>query len=80
MFKDGQVNNTNNEEQSGEPSEVSDDLVQSEKRYFTISDLLCEFPQISHTVLYKIIIVRLVCYKFCARWVPKKLTGAHKTQ
>jgi hypothetical protein len=44
-----------------QPSAVSDELVQSvdqkvcERWSFRISELLCEFPQISHTVLYKII-------------------------
>jgi hypothetical protein len=65
---------------------MSDDLVQSvdhkicERRLFTISELSCEFPHISYTVLHEIIIVRLGYHKFCARWVPKKLTDAHKTQ
>jgi hypothetical protein len=70
----------------GRPSVVSDDLVQSvdqkicERRRFTISELSCEFPENSRALLYEIIAVRLGCYKFFARWVPKILTGAHKTQ
>jgi hypothetical protein len=76
MFKDGW---TNDEERSDEPSAVSD-LVQGERRCFTISELSCEFPQILHTVLYEIIIVRLGCQKFCSRWALKMLMGAHKTQ
>jgi hypothetical protein len=65
---------------------VSDDLVQSvdqkicERRLFTISELLCEFLQISCTVLYKIITVWIGCNKFCARQVSKMLTDAHKMQ
>jgi hypothetical protein len=59
---------------------VSDDLFQSERRRFTISELSCEFPQISRNLLYEIITVRLCCRKFCVRWVPKMLTGAHKKQ
>jgi hypothetical protein len=47
---------------------------------FTIPELSCEFPQISHTLLYEIITVRLGYHKICARWAPKMLTGAHKTQ
>jgi hypothetical protein len=49
------------EEQSGQPSVVSDDLVQSmdqkicKRWHITISELSHEFPQISCTVLYKII-------------------------
>jgi hypothetical protein len=44
---------------------VSDDLVQSvdqkicERWHFTISELSCEFPHISRTVLYEIITDRL---------------------
>jgi hypothetical protein len=71
----------------GRPSVVSDDLVQSvdqnicERWHFTISELSCEFPQISRTLLYEIITVKLGHHhKFYARWVPKTLTGAHKTQ
>jgi hypothetical protein len=51
-----------------------------ERWCFTISELPCEFPQIAHTGLYEIITVRLGCQKFCARWVPKMLMGAHKMQ
>jgi hypothetical protein len=51
-----------------------------ERRRVTISELSCEFLQISRTVLYEIITVRLGCHKVCARWVPKMLTGRHKTQ
>jgi hypothetical protein len=43
-------------------------------------ELLCEYPQISHTVLYEIITVRLGCHKFCATWVPKILADVHKVQ
>jgi hypothetical protein len=51
-----------------------------ERRRFTISELSCEFQQISNTVLYDIITVRLGYHEFCARWLPKMLTFAHKTQ
>jgi hypothetical protein len=67
-------------------SVASDDLVQSvdqkicERQLFTTSKLSCEFSQISRTILYVIIIVMLGYFKVCARWVPKMLTGAHKTQ
>jgi transposase len=56
MFKDGWTD-VHDEEQSGQPSVVSDGLVQSveqricERWHFTISGLLCEFPRISHTLL-----------------------------
>jgi hypothetical protein len=71
----------------GQPSVVSGNLVQSagqnicERRRFTISELSCEFPQISCTALYEIITVRLDHHhKLCTRWVPKMLTSVHKTQ
>jgi hypothetical protein len=80
MLKDGQTN-VHNEERSGQPSVVSDGLVQSvdqkicERRRFTISELLCEFPQISHAVLHEISTVSLGYHKFyvqvhrkCREW------------
>jgi hypothetical protein len=54
MFKDGRTN-VHNEEQSGQSSAVSDDLVQSVDQKIcgrqgaTTSKHLCEFPQISHS-------------------------------
>jgi hypothetical protein len=78
--------NVHDEERSGWPSVASDNFVESvdekicEMWRFTISVLLCEFPQISRTVLYEIITVRPSYHKFCARWDPKMLTGAHKMQ
>jgi hypothetical protein len=48
--------NVQDEERSGRPSVVSDDLVQSvdqkncDRWRFTISELSCEFPHISRTV------------------------------
>jgi hypothetical protein len=65
MFKDG---------------EQSVDQKICERWCITVSELSCEFPQISRTVLYDIIRVKLGCHKFCTRWVPKMLTGMHKTQ
>jgi hypothetical protein len=65
---------------------VSDNLVQTvdqkicERWRFTISELSCEFPQISCTVLYEITTVRTGYHKFCARWIPKMLKGAYKKQ
>jgi hypothetical protein len=43
---------------------VSDDLVQNDRWRFTISELSCEFPQISRTVLYEIITATLGHHKF----------------
>jgi hypothetical protein len=70
---DGRTN-IYDEERSGWPSVVSDDLVESagqkicERWRFTISELSCEFPEISRY------------HKFCARLVPKMPMGARKTQ
>jgi hypothetical protein len=64
---------------------VSDDLSESvkkklcERRRFTISELSCEFPQISHSLLYEPITVRLGYHKFCATHILKMLMAAHKT-
>jgi hypothetical protein len=69
-----------------QPCLLSDDLLRSvdqkicERWHFTISELSCEFPQISHTVLYEIITVRVGYHKFCPRWVLKMLTDVHKMQ
>jgi hypothetical protein len=85
MFKNGRTD-VHNEERSSRPSVVSDDIVRSadqkicERRRFATSEVSCEFSQISLTVLYEIITVRLGCYKFCETLVPKILTGALKTQ
>jgi hypothetical protein len=76
MFKDGRTN-VHDEERSGRPSVVSDDLVQgvdqkiSERRRFTVSEHSCKFPHISRTVLYEIITDRVGYHKFCARWVQQ---------
>jgi hypothetical protein len=71
-FKDGRTN-VHDEERSDRPSVVSDDLVHRvdqticEGPRFTISELSCEFPHISCTVLHKII-TEIGYHKFCARW------------
>jgi transposase len=84
MFEGGQTN-FHDEERSGRPSVVNDDLVQiveqkiCERRHFIISEVSREVPQILRTVLCEIIAVRIGYHKFCARWVPKILLDAHKT-
>jgi [histone H3]-lysine36 N-dimethyltransferase SETMAR len=84
-FKSGRTN-VHDEERSGRPSVVTDDLVGKidekirDNRRFTISQLSEEFPQISRTVLYEVVSERLGYRKFCARWVPKILSETHKTQ
>jgi hypothetical protein len=51
-----------------------------ERWQFTISEVSFEFPQISRTVPYKIIKVRLGYHMFCAGWIPKMFTDMHKMQ
>jgi hypothetical protein len=69
----------------GWPSVVSDDLAESfdqeicERQRFTISELSCEFTQISDIALDEIITVRLGDHRFCAGWVLKIVIGVHRT-
>jgi hypothetical protein len=56
MFKDERTNGYD-EERSGRPFVVSDDLVRSERWPITISELSYKFMQISRTLLYEIITV-----------------------
>ena len=68
-FKDGRKN-VHDEELSGRQSVISEDFLQKvEKvklnRRFTISSLSEEFPQVSHSVLYKIVSKRLKYRKLC---------------
>ncbi|PNF14954.1 hypothetical protein B7P43_G01536 [Cryptotermes secundus] len=68
------------EARSGGPSVASDDQNISERLRLTISELSCEFPQISITVLCEVFTVRLGYHKLCAMCVPKLLTDAHRPQ
>jgi hypothetical protein len=85
IFKDRRTE-IHDEERSGRPFVVSDDLVQSvdqnicDRWRFKISELACKFPQISLTFLYDIITVRLGYHKSCSTWVRKILTLVHKRQ
>jgi hypothetical protein len=69
MLKDVQVKKHDHSEgQSGRPSVAGDNLG--------------EFPQNSCTVPHEIITgyARIGYHTFCAKWVPKMLTGAYKMQ
>jgi hypothetical protein len=63
---------------------VNEDLVHAvekkirENRWFTIASLSLHFPQISWSILHKIVSDELKFWKLCARWVPKMLTEEHK--
>lgn len=83
QFKNGRTN-VHDEEKSGRPSIVTDELVAKvddnirENRRFTITELSLCFPQVSRTLLFEIVTQKLGYHKFCARWVPKLLTDHHK--
>ena len=85
LFKSGRTN-IHDEERSGRPSIVSDELVQKiygkvrENRRFSISELYEQFAQISWTVLYEVVTESLGYQKFCAWWILKVLPKKHKTQ
>uniref|UniRef100_A0A1B6DDI6 Mos1 transposase HTH domain-containing protein n=1 Tax=Clastoptera arizonana TaxID=38151 RepID=A0A1B6DDI6_9HEMI len=85
FFKDGRTN-VHDEERSGRPSLVSDDLLNKvneklcENRRFTITELSGHFPQVSRSLIHEIVTEKLGYKKFCARWVPKLLTDDHKTK
>ncbi|GBN85665.1 hypothetical protein AVEN_216963-1 [Araneus ventricosus] len=85
QFNDGRTN-VHDEARSGRASVVNVCLAAKvsekirENRRFTIRMLCDEFPQISKTVLHEIVTNRLNYRKLCSRWVPKMLTGVHKTK
>jgi hypothetical protein len=85
QFKNGRTD-VHDQEKSGRPSIVTDDLVAKvdekvrESRRFTITELALCFPQVSRTLLFEIVTKKLGYHKFCARWVPKMLTDRHKEQ
>jgi hypothetical protein len=60
MFRGMEQMFTKNSEVVSLPSVVSNELVQSieqkfERQHFTISEMSCEFPQISHTILDEVV-------------------------
>jgi hypothetical protein len=83
MFKDGR-SNIHDEERSGRPSIVSENLKQrvdrviQQDRRFTLDSLQNCFLQISRSLLHEVVTDHLGYRKICARWVPKKLTDQHK--
>ncbi|GBN21415.1 hypothetical protein AVEN_246372-1 [Araneus ventricosus] len=51
-----------------------------ENRRFTISTLSNDFPEVSRSVLYKIVSEKLNFKKLCSPWVTKLLTEDHKNK
>jgi transposase len=83
LFNEGRKN-VHDDPWSGRPSVVNEDLVRavekkiSENRQFTITSLSLHFPQISWSLLHKILSDEPMFQKMCARWVPKMLMKQHK--
>ncbi|GFV97322.1 uncharacterized protein TNCV_2038321 [Trichonephila clavipes] len=49
-----------------------------ENSRFTITTLSLEFPDVSSSVVYKIVTEDLNFKKLCSQWVPRLLTSEHK--
>ncbi|GFX02816.1 uncharacterized protein TNCV_4437981 [Trichonephila clavipes] len=47
-------------------------------RKFTITTLSLEFPNVSRSVVYKIVTEDFNFKKLCSRWVPRLLTAEHQ--
>ena len=64
-------------ERSGRPSVITDALKQNvnriirENRHFTITEVYEQCPEVSHTVMYKIVTEHLQYRKICARWARR---------
>ncbi|GBN18853.1 Histone-lysine N-methyltransferase SETMAR [Araneus ventricosus] len=74
--------NIHDDSLSSRPSVITDymELKILENRCFTISTLSNDFPEVSRSVLYKIVSEKLNFKKLCSRWVPKLLTQDHKNK
>ena len=72
------------DECSGRPSIITDDLIElvrerfMQNRRFAITELSSHFPQISCSMLHKIVTEQLLFRKLCASWVTDQLTPEHK--
>ena len=79
LFNEGREN-VHDDPRSGRPSVVNENLGRAveekirENRRFTTTSLSLHFPQISRSLLHKIVSDKLKFQKLCARWVPKMLT------
>jgi len=83
LFNEGHKN-VHDDLWSGRFSVVNEDLVHvfeekiRENRRFTITSLSLYFPEISLSLLHKIVSDKLKFQKLCAHWVPKMLMDEHK--
>lgn len=84
-FKEGQTN-VHDEERSGRPSIITEQLVESVKEKIlgdhrvTISDLVNLFPDVSRGTIHDVLRGCLGYKKICARWFLKQLTSTHLKQ
>ena len=83
-FSEGRTD-VHNEQMSGRPSLISDDLQEIEgdiraNRRVTIRELHHIVPEVSKTTIHKAVTEKLRYRILCARWVPKILTDDHKTK
>ncbi len=84
-FDEGRTN-VHDEERSGRPSVINEDVVDAvkekilEDRRTTITDLCLDFPEISRGTMHEIVRNCLGYRKICARWVPKELSPDHVKQ
>ncbi|GFU47556.1 uncharacterized protein TNCV_2442861 [Trichonephila clavipes] len=82
-FKDGRTN-VPDEERSSRPSVITVDLMQTvekeirKNRRIMITTFPLEFPDVSRTVVYKIVTEDLDFKKLCSRWVPRLYIAEHK--
>ncbi|GFW39950.1 uncharacterized protein TNCV_5116331 [Trichonephila clavipes] len=82
-FKDGRTN-VHDEERSGWPYVITNDLMQAvetkihENRKFTITTFSLKFPDVSWSVVYKIVTEDVNFKKLCSRWVPRLFTVEQK--
>ena len=80
------MTDVHNEQRSGRPSLISDDLLQETEgeiranRSMTIRELHHIIPEVSKTTIHEAVIEKLEYRKLGARWVPKILTDDHKTK
>jgi len=74
------------EQRSGWPSLISDDLLQGIEREIhanrcvMIRKLCHIIPEVSKTTIHEAVAEKLGYRKLCACWVPKMLTDDHKTK
>jgi len=84
-FSEGRAD-VHDEQRSGRPSLISDDLVQEiegeirTNRRVTIRELHHIIPKVSKTTIHDAVTEKLGHKKLCARWVPEMLTDDYKTK